>query len=64
MLDPKIPPQIETQTEEEWEEEVLTKALGDALNTDGSVDFKKLRARGLALTLDELYPEGDGDDES
>lgn len=46
-----------------WEEAVLTQALGDALRSDGSLDFDKLRATGTVLTLDELYPEGDQDDE-
>lgn len=47
------------KTEEEWEEETLTEALGDALRPDGSIDFDKLEATGLKLTLQELYPEGE-----
>jgi uncharacterized protein (DUF433 family) len=46
------------QKEAEWEEKVVTEALGDALNPDGSIDFDKLRARTVNITLDELYPEG------
>lgn len=50
-------------TEEEQEKEILTNALGDALKSDGSIDFDLLRARGTTMTLDELHPEGDKDDE-
>ena len=64
MRDPKTAPKTDIQTEEEWEAEVLEEALGDALNPDGSIDFDKLRARGRTITLDELYPEGDEDDEA
>jgi hypothetical protein len=63
MPDPKVPPKINVKPEAEWEEETLREALGDALKPDGSIDFDKLRATGLTLTLDELAPEGDGEDE-
>jgi len=62
MPDPKIPPK--TDVEEEWEEEVLKDALGDALKPDGSIDFDKLRSTGLTLTLEELHPEGNEDEEA
>ncbi len=52
------------KTEAEWEEEVLTESLGDALRPDGSIDFDRLRATGMNMTLDEFYPEGSGEDES
>jgi len=64
MPDPKIPPKTKAQSEEAWEEETLGNALGDALKPDGSIDFDKLRATGLTMTLDELHPEGDEDDEA
>jgi hypothetical protein len=63
MPDPKVPPKINVKPEEEWEAETLSDALGDALKPDGSIDFDKLRATGLTLTLDELAPEGDDEDE-
>jgi hypothetical protein len=52
----------EAEDEAAWEEAVLSQALGDALRSDGSIDFDKLDARGLNLTLEELHPEGDADD--
>ena len=52
------------ETEAEWEEKIVTDALGDALQSNGDIDFDKLRARGLTLELDELYSENKGDDES
>jgi hypothetical protein len=52
------------ESEEEWEERVLNEALGDALLPDGNIDTDKLRARGRIVSLDELYPQGDADDES
>ncbi len=55
---------IEDEDEAAWEEAVLTRSLGDALNPDGSIDFDKLRSRGKITTLEELYPEGDVDDEA
>ena len=64
MNKPKPTHKVTPTTEEEWEEEVLTEALGDALKPDGTVDFDKLRARGTTMTLDELHPEGDEDDEA
>jgi hypothetical protein len=63
MSDPKVPPKTDVKSEEEWEEEILSETLGDSLRTDGSIDFDKLRATGLNMTLDELQPEGDADDE-
>lgn len=64
MNKPKPTHKLTAQTEEEWEEKVLTEALGDTLRPDGSIDFDKLRARGTTMTLDELHPEGDEDDEA
>lgn len=64
MSDSKSVPKIDTETEEEWEARIVKEALGDALNPDGSIDFDKLRSRGKIMTLEELYPEGDVDDES
>jgi hypothetical protein len=51
-------------SEEAWEETVLTETLGDALKPDGSIDFAKLRATGLTLTLDELHSDGNAVDDS
>lgn len=45
---------MEDKEEAAWEEAVLSRALGDALNPDGSLDFDKLDARSLTITLDEL----------
>jgi hypothetical protein len=53
----------EAEDEAAWEERMLTESLGDALNPDGSLDFDKLRERGTKMTLEELFPEGDFDDE-
>jgi hypothetical protein len=64
MNKPKPTPKLKIKTEEEWEEEVLNEALGDALKPDGSIDFDKLRKRGTTMTLDELHPEDDEDDEA
>lgn len=64
MPDPKVTPKAEVKTEAEWEEEILDEALEDALKPDGTIDFDKLRATGITITLDELYPEGDEDDEA
>ncbi len=61
--DSKSIPKMETETEEEWEARIVKEALGDALNPDGSIDFDKLFDRGIPMTLEELYPEGDADDE-
>jgi hypothetical protein len=63
MSDPKVTPKTPVKSKEEWEEQVLSETLGDALKPDGSIDFDKLRATGLNMTLDELQPEGDADDE-
>jgi len=64
MSDPKSPSKIDAKSEEEWEEEILDEALEDVITSDGRIDFDKLRATGLSMTLDELCPEGDEDDES
>lgn len=64
MSNPKVPPKTDVKAEETWEEEVLSEALGEALKPDGNLDFDKLRATGLTMTLDELHPEGDEDDET
>lgn len=47
-----------------WEAQVAANALVDALNPDGSINFDKLRATGIPMTLEELCPEIDDDDES
>jgi hypothetical protein len=60
MPDPKVTP----KTEAEWEEEILDEVLKDALKSDGTIDFDKLRATGTTITLDELYPEDAEDDEA
>ena len=59
--DPDFEPKMSlySETEEEWEERVLTKALGDALNSDGSIDYNKVDL--VDVSLDEL--EADIDDE-
>ncbi len=57
-------PDDEIESEEEWESRIVREALGDALNPDGSIDFDKLFDRGIPMTLEELYPEGNIDDES
>jgi len=59
----KTPSKTAKKTEAEWEEEVVEEVLGDALQADGSINFDKLRATGLTMTLDELDSEGDEDDE-
>jgi|FLYN01.1.fsa_nt_gi hypothetical protein len=64
MHDPKVPPKTEVASEDAWEEEVLSQALGDALKPDGDIEFDKVRATGLTMTLDELHPEGDEDDKA
>lgn len=47
----------ELEDEAEWETAVMTLALGDALLDDGSIDFAKLEARCIPMTLEELCPE-------
>jgi hypothetical protein len=54
----------EAEDEAAWEAAVVREALGDALLPDGSIDFDKLDARSETVSLEELYPEGDEDDES
>lgn len=54
---------LELEEEAAWEERLLTEAFGDALLPDGSIDFEKLHARGIPITLDELCPEGADEDE-
>jgi post-segregation antitoxin (ccd killing protein) len=54
---------LDEENEAAWEERVVTEALGDALNPDGSIDFDKLRSTGIIITLEELYPEGDEENE-
>lgn len=55
---------VEAETEAEWEARVMTEALGDALNEDGSIDFDKLDKLTVPITLEELFPEGVDDDEA
>ena len=50
---------IETEDEAAWEKTVITQALGDALRTDGSIDFARLNTRTVTSSLNNLYPEGD-----
>jgi hypothetical protein len=64
MHKPKPTPSTATRTEQEWEEKALTESLGDAVKPDGGIDFDKLRGTAVTMSPDELYPEGDGDDES
>jgi hypothetical protein len=52
----------EDDDDAEWDAMVVTRALGDALNEDGSIDFDKLRARTVPMSLEELYPEGISDE--
>lgn len=49
---------------EEWETTMMEQSLGDALLPDGRLDFAKLRARGKIVTPEELFPEGEAEDES
>jgi hypothetical protein len=63
MKDPGHRHNTRTQTEEEWEEEVLEEALGDVLREDGSIDFDRLRQRGEVVSLEELNPDSESDDE-
>ncbi len=44
----------ESQAEVAWEEAVLNESLGNALNSDGSIDFEKLRTIGTNMTLREF----------
>ncbi len=44
----------ESQAEVAWEEAVLNESLGNALNSDGSIDFEKLRTTGTNMTLREF----------
>jgi hypothetical protein len=64
MPDPKAKSHVEAQTEEAWEEAVITEALGEALNPDGSINFEKLHAMTSPITLEELYPEGTDEDDA
>jgi len=54
----------DSDAEVKWEEAVLGEVLGDALMPDGTIDFDKLRRSGQIMSLEDLYPEGDMDDES
>ena len=49
----------DAEAEAEWEAAVLGEVLADALLPDGTIDFDKLDARTVSITLEELYPEGD-----
>lgn len=40
---------IDDEDEAAWEERVVTEALGDALNPDGSINFDKLDARTMPM---------------
>jgi hypothetical protein len=51
------------EDEATWDARVVTEALGDALNPDGSIDFDKLEAQTETVTLEELFPEENTDDE-
>lgn len=51
-------PKTKVQTEEEWEIEMLRESLADVLNPDGTIDFEKLDATSVRMTLEEFYPEG------
>jgi hypothetical protein len=53
--------QAAEQREADWEEQVVIESLGEALRPDGSIDFEMLRASGAAMTLEDLYPEGEED---
>lgn len=50
-------PKTKVQTEEEWEIEMLRESLADVLNPDGTIDFEKLDATSISITLEEFYPE-------
>jgi hypothetical protein len=52
----------EEAPDEEWETDILIETLGDVLSPNGKIDFDKLRATGLTMSLDELFPEGDSGD--
>jgi hypothetical protein len=45
--------------ENEWDNQIASVALGTALSEDGTIDFEQLYAKGVTVTLDELYPDGD-----
>jgi hypothetical protein len=53
----------EAEDEATWEAAVMREALRDALLPDGSIDFEKLDAQSEIVSLEELYSEGDEDDE-
>lgn len=53
----------EDEDEAAWEARVVTEALGDALNPDGTIDFDKLDEHTETVTLEELFPEETADDE-
>jgi post-segregation antitoxin (ccd killing protein) len=64
MLQAEIERQAQDDEDDaEWEAMVVTEALGDALMPDGSIDFAKLDSRTKAITLVELFPEGDAENE-
>jgi hypothetical protein len=46
----------------EWETAVLTQALGKALQPDNSIDYETLRAKGVEISLYDLFPEHANDD--
>ena len=47
------------ESEADWEARAVRESVGDAIDADGNIDFDKLGARTIRITLDELYPEFD-----
>jgi acyl-CoA reductase-like NAD-dependent aldehyde dehydrogenase len=47
--------QAEDETEEELEQRLLTEALGDALRSDGSIDYSRMEV--LNISFEELEAE-------
>jgi len=53
----------DAESEAAWEARVVREALGNALLPDGNIDFDKLDARGRIVTLEELCPDCDCDED-
>jgi hypothetical protein len=72
MDEPKVqPPMIDMDVdgdddtdEAAWESEIVRQALGDALLPNGDIDANILRAMTIPIALEELYPEGEEDEEA
>jgi hypothetical protein len=63
MNDPGYRHTTRAQTEEEWEAQELEEALADVLDEDGNIDIEKLNALSEIVSLDDLNPDADSEDE-